>query len=445
MKLEQTVKEYIKCQHLLIPANGLYLVALSGGADSVALLLSLKALGYQVEACHCNFHLRGEESDRDEQFCQELCLQLHVPLHLIHFDTREYAALHKISIEMAARNLRYHYFEQLRQDIHAVAICVAHHQDDSVETVLINLIRGTGINGLTGISPKNGNIQRPLLCVNRNDILAYLKALHQDYVTDSSNLVDDVVRNKIRLNVLPLLKDMNPAVFNNITKTASHLKEANKLINEHLTDRIHQEQENGVTRFNKAEIMSLASPEYALFCCLSPFGFSGSTIQEIVNSINTIGKTWYSATHQVVIDRTDILVYAIEEKPMKAFKIPEEGTYLLGKEQRIKVKTQVKDINFVPSKEQDIATLDAAKVRFPLTVRLAQIGDRFHPFGMKGSKLVSDYLTDHKRNIYEKRHQMVVEDGNGEIVWLVGERTSERGRIDDATTCVITLQIKNEK
>lgn len=445
MKLEQIVKEYIKNQHLLIPADGLYLVALSGGADSVALLRSLQALGYHVEACHCNFHLRGEESQRDEQFCVDLCQQLNVPLHRIHFDTREYAALHKVSIEMAARNLRYQYFEQLRHDLNAVAICVAHHQDDSVETVLINLVRGTGINGLTGISPRNGYIQRPLLCVTRNDILDYLENLQQDYVTDSSNLIDDVVRNKIRLNVLPLLKDINPAVADNIAKTANHLSEANKLICEHLNDRIHQEQRNGVTCFSKKEMMSVASPEYALFSSLSPFGFSGSTIREISNSINAIGKIWYSATHQVVIDRNEILVYPIEKEQAKAIKIPEEGTYRLTPTQKIRVKTQAKDIDFVPSKQPNIATLDADKIKFPLTIRLAQTGDRFHPFGMKGSKLVSDYLTDRKRNLYEKQHQLVMEDSQGEIVWLIGERTSEQSRIDDATTNVITLQIENEK
>lgn len=206
MNFIQKVREYIQDQHLLTSTKELYLVALSGGADSVALLLSLRALGYQVEACHCNFHLRGEESNRDEQFCVKLCERLAIPLHRIHFDTRSYATLHKESIELAARNLRYRYFEQLRQDMNAEGICVAHHRDDSVETVLINLVRGTGINGLTGISSRNGNILRPLLCVNKEEILAYLEEKNESYITDSSNLVDDVVRNKIRLRILPLLK-----------------------------------------------------------------------------------------------------------------------------------------------------------------------------------------------------------------------------------------------
>lgn len=206
--------------HHLFAKEGVYLVALSGGADSVALLLALLDMGVRVEAVHCNFHLRGEESDRDEQFCKDLCSKYNVELHLVHFDTCEYAALHHVSIEMAARDLRYAYFERLRSDMGAEAICVAHHRDDSVETVLLNLVRGTGLRGLRGIQPKNGNIVRPLLCVSRDDIECFLDSIGQDYVTDSTNLHDDVKRNKIRLDVLPLLETLNPDVRQSIFRTS---------------------------------------------------------------------------------------------------------------------------------------------------------------------------------------------------------------------------------
>ena len=172
-RFEQNVKQFI-ARHQLLDKDKPCLIALSGGADSVSLLLALLHLGYKTEACHCNFHLRGSESVRDEQFCVSLCERLGVPLHRIHFDTEQYASLHKVSIEMAARELRYRYFEQLIQDLEAQGVCVAHHRDDSVETLLINLIRGTGINGLTGIAPRNGHVLRPLLNVSREDILEYL-------------------------------------------------------------------------------------------------------------------------------------------------------------------------------------------------------------------------------------------------------------------------------
>ena len=186
------VADFIAKQGLLTP-EGLHLVAVSGGADSVALLLVLKQLGYHVEAVHCNFHLRGEESDRDETFVKSLCSEQDVILHLTHFDTKEYAAIHQVSIEMAARALRYHYFEQLRQDIGAETVCVAHHRDDAVETLLMNLMRGAGIHGLTGIHSKNGFVVRPLLGVSRDEIEDYLRQQEQSYITDSTNLEPDVL------------------------------------------------------------------------------------------------------------------------------------------------------------------------------------------------------------------------------------------------------------
>ena len=230
MRFLEKIDKYIHRNNLLHPED-LYIVALSGGADSVALLLVLKQLGYKVEAAHCNFNLRGEESIRDEQFCVSLCEKQNVPLHRIHFDTKAYAALHKVSIEMAARELRYQYFENLRKDICAKGICVAHHEDDNVETILLHIIRGTGLKGLTGIAPKNGNIIRPLLCITRSDIIAYLESVQQNYVVDSTNLVDDVKRNKIRLNLLPMLEEMNPSVKSNIASMARYLAEAEKITN----------------------------------------------------------------------------------------------------------------------------------------------------------------------------------------------------------------------
>ena len=218
--MKQKISDYIS-KHSLLSRDALHLVALSGGADSVALLRILRDLDYQIEAAHCNFHLRGAESDRDEAFVRQLCDSLGIKLHLIHFDTETYASVHQVSIEMAARELRYGYFRSLCKDIGAETVCVAHHRDDAVETFLMNLLRGSGIHGLTGIRPKNGQIVRPLLCVGRQDILDYLHSIGQDYVTDSTNLESIVLRNKLRLQVLPLLKQLNPKAVENIDKTAN--------------------------------------------------------------------------------------------------------------------------------------------------------------------------------------------------------------------------------
>lgn len=227
---KKKVAQYI-AQERLLEAGGKAIVALSGGADSVALLLLLTELGYACEAAHCNFHLRGEESDRDEQFVRHLCEKRNIALHVVHFDTTQHAANRHISIEMAARELRYQWFETLRQELGADAVAVAHHADDSVETFLLNLMRGTGINGLRGIRPRNGRIVRPLLCLTRDDLLHYLDRQGQSYVTDSTNLQDEYTRNKIRLNLLPLMQEINPSVRRSILRTAAHLDEAATLYN----------------------------------------------------------------------------------------------------------------------------------------------------------------------------------------------------------------------
>lgn len=448
----QKIAEYIDC-HQLLKADGKYLVALSGGADSVSLLLALHSLGYQIEACHCNFRLRGKESDRDEDFCVSLCMRLHIPLHRIHFDTMEYAHLHKMSIEMAARDLRYRYFEQLRRDIEADGICVAHHSNDNVETVLINLIRGTGLRGLTGISPKNGYILRPMLGVSREDILTFLTTEQQDFVTDSTNLVDDVVRNKIRLNILPLLAEINPSVVENIAAMTCYLSEADKMLQAvveqaQLATHTHLEALNDdLVSISKKGVLAQVSPSYTLYILLTPYGFTGNAIQEILSSINASGKIWISATHQLVIDRDAILVKrkstAIGPTSSAQHKIPETGLYRLSELQSIRVSIYEKGNGFKPSRLSQLITLDADQVAFPLNVRATQRGDRFHPFGMRGTKLVSDYLTDKKKNFFEKQAQRVITDAQGSIIWLIGERTSEDYRITQNTTRILEIELIN--
>ena len=437
-KFIHRIEDFISRNHLL-EKDGKYLVALSGGADSVTLLWMLHELGYQIEACHCNFQLRGAESDRDEQFCVQLCEQLGIPLHRIHFDTRLYAEVHKESIELAARNLRYLYFAQLKKDVEADGICVAHHQDDTVETVLINLIRGAGIQGLTGISAKNGDILRPLLCVDRKEILAYLEEKDQDYVTDSTNLVDDVIRNKIRLNIIPMLKEINPAASKNIAQAAHHLEEANKMLSSIAI--CGEKSEDGTIRVAVLEIESAASAEYALYSSLSPYGFRGKAITEILASLHSTGKTWTSETHQLVIDRDCILIREKKTEAFQGMKIPETGCYVLPRDEKIKLSISERETDFSPSKEKFLVTLDADAVTFPLHLRLAQNGDTFHPFGMNGKKLVSDYLTDRKKNLFEKQSQLVLEDAKGQIIWVVGERTSELCKIKEDTKKILYIQV----
>ena len=446
--------------HQLLTPRGKYIIALSGGADSVSLLLVLKhlesELGITLEAAHCNFHLRGDESLRDEEFCKQLCRRLHVPLHLVHFDTHAYADLHHVSIEMAARDLRYAYFEQLRRDIHAHDICVAHHRDDSVETVLLNLVRGTGLRGLRGIQPRNAHIIRPLLSHSRQQIEQYLDALGESYVTDSTNLHNDVKRNKIRLNVIPLLRELNPSVSQSIFETSLRVTEALKIFDDAIQHAIAdvttpQTQNSKLKTQNSPLIISVdrlkqqPSPEYTLHEILSPRGFTSAQIEQIYTSLDTnpTGKIITSCTHELAFDRSTLILQpktpTLLVRPMH---IPETGTYVLSDNLKLKVETEECGDRYEPCRTADCASLDASDIKFPLTLRHTQPGDRFVPFGMTGTKLLSDYLTDRKKNIFEKRAQLVLTDAQQRILWLVGERTDNRFRITPHTQQVLRLTLQ---
>lgn len=455
-KILQQVAGFI-ARNQLLAADNKYIVALSGGADSVALLLIMKALGYDVEAAHCNFHLRGKESERDENFCVSLCESLGVILHRIHFDTLTYAQLHKVSIEMAARDLRYSYFEQLRRDINADAICVAHHKDDNVETILLNLVRGTGMNGLTGISPRNGFILRPLLCIGREDILEYLEAENQDYVTDSSNLVDDVQRNKIRLNVLPLLEKVNPAVKDNILTMARWIAEASTIVEASLDEakvkavsslsvgaKKHDAKPTVNDSFSVdiSKIEEYPSAEYLLWDILKDYGFNSSQVALVAENLHaTTGTSWLSSSHELTLDRGRLILTPLDKEEGRKMRIPEAGTYVYTELCKLKIEQKEINENYTISRSSDKVCLDAQKVKFPLMIRRVARGDRFVPFGMKGSKLVSDFLTDQKVALPLKRRQLVVADACGNILWVVGKRLDGRFAVSPCSKSVVEISL----
>lgn len=420
------VSAYIN-KHKLLNANDLYIVALSGGADSVALLLLLKEGGFNVHAAHCNFLLRGSESDRDEAFCVDLCRQLGVELHRAHFATREYAEAHKVSVEMAARELRYNWFEQLRKDIGAVGICVAHHRDDSVETVLLNMIRGTGLRGLTGIQPRNGYVLRPLLCVSRDEIEHFLVKRGQKYVIDSTNLETDVKRNKVRLQVLPLLRTLNPAVSDNIQRMVENVAEA-QIVLDSLLDNFKKH-----NTLELSELEKYGSSEYVIYEWLKNYGFNGTQARQVLEA--ETGKIMSSSQGYDVLKDRERLIIERTLKPFNPMRIPEEGMYVLDEKMRLSLR---KCAAYV-SKKPFVATFDAQKVVFPLTVRRVEEGDWMIPFGMRGRKLLSDLMTDRKMTVFEKRRQLVVVDAQDVIVWAVGLRIADSVAVAETTQSVLEL------
>lgn len=434
------VEKYIS-KHNLLEKDGKVLIALSGGADSVALLVVLLKLGYKCEAMHCNFHLRGEESNRDEHFVTGLCRRLGVELHIVHFDTTEHAKENGISIEMAARELRYAAFEKQRKSIGACAIAVAHHRDDSAETLLLNLVRGTGIRGLCGIHPKNGYIVRPLLCVDREEITDYLKWRNEDYVTDSTNLTNDYTRNKIRLEVIPGLAEINPSVKESIAATADRIREAELIYRQAI--------EEAVKRVKKGDVIDIGAlvkeiaPQTVLHEILAPLGFNSSQtgdIMEVIGNGNS-GKQFYAADWCVTKDRNRLIITALDLERNVETILPQEGVVNTAEGY---ISVCHRSFDGVIPKEKNCAILDCAKLELPLKLRRVEPGDRFAPFGMRGTKLVSDYLTDRKKSIIEKHAQLVVTDATGRIAWLVNERPAATFCVDKNTEEVIVLRlIKN--
>lgn len=416
------------------------LVALSGGADSVALLRALLALGYQCETAHCNFHLRGQESDGDASFVNKLCDEMTVPLHIADFDTVTYAHQHHQGVEMAARNLRYSFFKKVCDETEIEKVAVGHHLEDNAETLLLNLVRGTGLRGLTGIHPSNGNIVRPLLDMSREDIEEYLRALGQSFVTDSSNLVDEVSRNIIRLNVMPQLNRINPA-------SPRHLADTSRLMNDVLS--LYEDAISAAkARVMKGQTISLAmlacekAPATVLYELLSPLGFSSAQVEQILRTGNgDPGHVFESDEWRLLRDRGSLLLRSKADVFMpKPQVLPLEGRVPISKNAVIEIKRVQVGNDFVIPKEPGVACLDIRKVEFPIVLRLAAQGDRFVPYGMKGEKLISDFLTDRKLSLFDKERQLVVCCGK-KVAWVVGERTDDRFSVDENTRSVLLLRL----
>ena len=406
-----TIRLYIE-KYRLLSEDRPVLVGLSGGADSVALLGVLVRLGYPCIALHCNFHLRGEESDRDEAFACEFAESLEVPFHKIDFDTISYAGEKHLSIEMADR-------------------------DDNVETVLMNLIRGTGIRGMSGIRPRNGFIVRPLLCVSREDILAWLADQGYAYMVDSTNLSDAYTRNFIRLNVLPLLEEINPSARNTIARSAEHLSAA-ETIYIYVLEQARKEVVVSDDRFSIGALMRFPAPETILYELLKEYGFTRLVSDDIFAALTKEpGKLFYSSTHRLLKDRDYLWITPLEKKEERTFVLdPEKG--INHEPIELSFQKLVITIGFPIEKNKRIAYLDYDKLDFPLTLRTWKEGDWFIPFGMKGRKKLSDYFSDHKFSRIEKERTWLLCSGDA-IVWVVGERTDNRFRIDESTKRVLIV------
>lgn len=418
--------------------GGRFLLGVSGGVDSMCMaeLFKRSRLHPVFAIAHVNFRLRGADSDGDEAFVREWAGKNGIRFFSKSFDTISYAAGKGISIEMAARELRYTDFQRIMQQRGASAICIAHHRDDSVETLLLNLIRGTGIKGLTGIKPRNGHIIRPMLCVSRQEIEDWLHEIGQPYVTDSTNLGTDYTRNKIRLQLLPLMRSINPDADNAIADTARHMQQAYTIYNqaiEKAKESIVSDNGNSIV-INIPELKKYPVQGAVLFEVLSPLGFNSAQIKDIQTAIDSQpGTRFLSATHQLIKDRESFIVSSIGTTKANIITFtPESGIAVALPDGRtLTVATAPADTPI--SADPCIATFDADLLtECDITIRPWHDGDWFIPFGMKGRKLVSDYLTDSKISVAHRELQLVATHKNN-IIWLLGNRTDNRYRVTPQT------------
>lgn len=438
-KLEAFISE-----NNLFCKNHRILIALSGGVDSVVLVTLMHKANYNIALAHCNFHLRDEESNRDEAFVRSWAKENNVELFVKEFDTYGYMKENKISLEMAARDLRYEWFNSLMETKKFDFLCTAHHLDDSIETFFINLLRGTGIAGLHGIQAKNDKITRPLLFATREEILNYAKENNITYVEDSTNAETKFTRNKIRHNLFPILKEINPNFENALKKDIEYLNDTEFIFRKEIEKAKSEiiEKENDLIKINISKLLSLNPMKIYLYEILSEYGFNEANINDISQSFEEIsGKQFFSKSHRIVKDRQYLFIEKRKENPINDFYLinQNQGSLIFPLKMQFEI---LKDLRFINiSKEKTIAMLDYDLLKFPLILRKWRQGDSFVPFGMKKEKKLSDYFTSNKYSLLDKENQWIL-CSEDKILWIVGERIDDRFRISNKTKNILKIEIE---
>jgi tRNA(Ile)-lysidine synthase len=426
----------------LFGRNEKLLIAVSGGLDSIVLLHLLFKMEVNCVVAHCNFRLRGEDSEGDEIFVQKLAEDYDYPFCSIAFDTAVFAKENHISIEMAARDLRYEWFDKIRQKSECQYILTAHHADDVIETVLINLARGTGIHGLTGIKAKKGRLVRPLLPFSREEIKTYAAQNELDFREDYTNAQTDFVRNKIRHQIIPVLQEINPSIQKTMNENVARFSDVELIYNNEISKKklSFVEQKDGQLLISVSELKDLPANNSHLFELLKSYGFHSRDVVNIIESLDAIsGKLFYSENYQILRDREYLVLSEKNEKELGEYELSENG-YVEISEKKIECKTFERPADFKFSTKPLTACFDSDKLKFPLKLRKWEDGDVFHPIGMKGRKKVSDYFIDNKFSLTEKENAWLLVSGDN-IVWLVGHRMDDRYKITNKTQSICEIQI----
>ncbi|ATA76519.1 tRNA lysidine(34) synthetase TilS [Capnocytophaga canimorsus] len=426
-------------QHIqkFLQDDDVILLAISGGLDSIVLFHLLHKLDFEVVLAHCNFQLRGAESDADAKFVQNLAQSKGIRCFVKTFDTHKYAESNGLNTQLAARKLRYDWFEQLRQDQDCQYIVTAHHADDDLETFLINLSRGTGIKGLLGIPEKNGNIIRPLLVFSRDEILQYANKHQLKWREDSSNATDNYLRNRIRHHVLPKLKELHPQFLENFKNTQDFMNQSVIFIEEQIVTLKEQifSFKDEMIYIDLEKMSSLKNLDFLLHQIFYPYGFSNvSELKKMMKA--TSGKQLISDTHRLLKDRN---IWILKHRVVN-----QSSSFLLKKTDKIVEKPLslvFENVIAYTSNTAQTIFVDADLLEYPLKIRPWQSGDVFYPIGLNQKKKVSKFFKDEKLSIFEKEDQWLLVSGE-KIVWIIGRRADNRFRVTSKTVNILKITLK---
>lgn len=416
------------------------LIAVSGGMDSMVLVDLFQKLKFDFTLAHCNFQLRGTESDGDENFVVTYAKQNNITCFVTKFDTENYSKEYKLSTQVAARNFRYNWFNEILVQEKFDYIVTAHHADDVVETFMINLSRGTGLDGLTGIPSQNGNIIRPMLPFSRKEIEEYVSENNLQWREDSSNASDKYLRNKIRHHVIPVFKEINESFLQSFQNTLDHLNQEQSLVND-VVQMVYEKvvsEENNQLKINISILIQYKNYKAYLYQWLNKYGFSAwNDVYNLIESQS--GKQILSEKYILLKDREFLILSSKETTDFDKIII-----HSITKKLNFPLKLTLCNLSDISNQMKNVIFVDENKIQFPLTIRKWKEGDYFYPTGMQGKKKVSKYFKDEKFTLFQKQDAWILESNN-QIVWIIGHRADERFKVENTTQTIIQITYNNEE
>ena len=441
----QQFTNYIN-QHQLFTKEDRILLAVSGGMDSVVMCELFHQAKFKFGIAHCNFRLRAKESDSDQTFVEQLAERYKVPFYTVDFETEEYANSHKISTQMAARDLRYEWFDDLCSEFEFNFVAAAHHRDDQVETLFINLLRGTGISGLHGILPKQNNLIRPLLDFSRKQIEAFVVQNKLKYKEDSSNASDKYLRNKIRHNLVPVLEDLSDNYLETLNNNISRFQDAESIYLQQIEQAKKQilSQDGELVKISISKLKSFQPITTYLYEILKAYDFSFHIVEDIIQSFDSIsGKHFYSESFELLKDRDSLLIRPLIEPINTDVVFIDEDQTRITKPINLKLSRKEVTRKFKISKLSYKVQLELEKIKFPLQLRKWEKGDFFYPFGCTFKKKLSDYFIDNKFNQFDKEAVYLLCSGDA-IIWIIGHQIDNRFRIHSESKQILQIEFVKE-